>query len=307
MAAGEAENPRKTLPKAFNAVFFRLTTFFVLGSLAVGILVPYNHPDLIDIYLLGNSRPGVAGSPYILAMDRLKISVLPHIVNALVFTSALSAGNSYVFCASRSLYGLALEGKAPAIFTRTNKLGVPIYCVLLVLAISLISFLQVSVGTAMVFTWFIGLVTASQLLNYSVCAFTYIRFYQACKAQGIDRTKLPYCGFLQPYTAYYALFFTFVMTWVGGFSVFLPGFWNVPNFFFSYTMPVLFPVIFVIWKVIRRTRWVRSSEADLVEGLDEVEAYEKTYVETVGAWGQFKRKWVGEVKRRVGRKGEVKA
>lgn len=38
MAAGEAENPRVVMPKAFNAVFYRLSTFFILGSLAVGIL-----------------------------------------------------------------------------------------------------------------------------------------------------------------------------------------------------------------------------------------------------------------------------
>ena len=42
MAAGEAENPRTVMPKAFNAVFYRLITFFVLGALCVGILVPYN-------------------------------------------------------------------------------------------------------------------------------------------------------------------------------------------------------------------------------------------------------------------------
>lgn len=37
MAAGEAENPRKILPRAYNAVFYRLTFFFVLGALCVGI------------------------------------------------------------------------------------------------------------------------------------------------------------------------------------------------------------------------------------------------------------------------------
>lgn len=104
MAAGEAENPRVVLPRAFNAVFYRLTSFFVLGSLCVGIVVPYNDPTLKAAFAEG--RPGAAASPYVVAMDRLGIPVLPHIVNALVLTAALSAGNSYVYCASRSLYGL---------------------------------------------------------------------------------------------------------------------------------------------------------------------------------------------------------
>ncbi|KAK6355636.1 hypothetical protein TWF718_000030 [Orbilia javanica] len=280
MAAGETQNPRKTLPRAFKGVFFRLTTFFVLGSLAVGVLVPYNSKELVDIYLLGKPTAGAAGSPYVLAMQRLQIGVLPHIVNALVFTSALSAGNSYVFCASRCLFGLALEGKAPKIFTRTNKVGVPIYCVGLVMCFSLLAFLQLSAGTAKVLNWFIGLVTSSQLMNYAVCSFTYIKFHRACIAQGLDRKgKLPFCGMFQPYAAYYALFLTFVMTFVGGFMVFLPGYWNLPTFFFSYTMPFMFPIIFFVWKFTRGTTWMRSKDVDLVEGLDEIEAYEKTIPE----------------------------
>jgi len=116
MAAGEAEDPRRVMPKAFNAVFYRLTFFFVLGSLCVGINVPYNDPELIAAF--ENEEPGAAASPYVVSMNRLRIQVLPDIVNALVLASAFSAGNSYVYCASRSLFGLALEGKAPKILTR---------------------------------------------------------------------------------------------------------------------------------------------------------------------------------------------
>lgn len=157
MAAGETENPRVVLPKAFKAVFYRLTTFFMLGSLAVGILVPSNDPGLIEAYRTG--APGAAASPYVASMVRLRISVLPHIVNALVLTSALSAGNSYMYCASRSLYGMALEGKAPKFLTKCTKNGVPIYTVVAVLLISLLAFLQVSNNAAIVLQWFVNLVS----------------------------------------------------------------------------------------------------------------------------------------------------
>lgn len=157
MAAGEAENPRVVMPRAYNKVFGRLMAFFVLGSLAVGINVPYTDPELIDAFT--NSEPGAAASPYVVAMNRLGITVLPDIVNALVLSAAFSAGNSYVYCASRSLFGLALEGKAPKLFTRCTRNGVPIYCVLFVLALSLLSFLQVSDGAAVVLQWFVNLVS----------------------------------------------------------------------------------------------------------------------------------------------------
>jgi yeast amino acid transporter len=157
MAAGEAENPRKVLPRAYKAVFYRLTAFFMLGSLCVGILVPYDDAELTEAFSTG--KPGAAASPYVVSMNRLRIQVLPHIVNAMVLGSAFSAGNSYVYCASRSLFGLALEGKAPKIFTRCTKNGVPIYCVGLVLLISLLSFLQVSNNAAVVLSWFVNLVS----------------------------------------------------------------------------------------------------------------------------------------------------
>lgn len=153
MTAGEAENPRKVLPKAFNSVFYRLTAFFVLGSLCVGIVVPYNDPSLIKA--ISDARPGAGSSPYVIAMQRMKIQVLPHIVNALVLSAIYSAGNSYVYCASRTLYGLALEGKMPFCLTRCTKGGVPIFCVGITLAISALAFLQLSNDAAVVLSWYV--------------------------------------------------------------------------------------------------------------------------------------------------------
>lgn len=221
MAAGECMNPRKVMPRAYNGVFYRLTAFFVLGSLCVGILVPYDDENLINAFAKG--LPGAAASPYVIAMNRLRIGVLPHIVNAMVLASAFSAGNSYVYCASRSLFGLALEGKAPKIFRTCNKQGVPYFCVALTLAISLLAFLQVSNNAAVVLSWFVSLVTASQLINFSVMAYTFLAWKKACDVQGLNRKDLPHTAFWQPFSAYYALIGCFIMTFVGGYTVFLPG------------------------------------------------------------------------------------
>ncbi|KAI1206354.1 amino acid permease/ SLC12A domain-containing protein [Annulohypoxylon truncatum] len=276
MAAGEAENPRVVMPKAFNAVFYRLTTFFMLGSLCVGILVPYNDAELTQAF--ANSEPGAAASPYVVAMNRLGIPILPHIINAMVLTAAFSAGNSYVYCASRSLYGLALEGKAPKFLTRCTGRGVPIYCVLIVLIIALLAFLQVSENAAVVLSWFVSLVTASQLINFSVMCVTYICFHRALRVQGISRDTLPYKGVLQPYAAYFGLFATFVMTFIGGYTVFLPGKWDVPTFLFSYTMIGVCPLLFIGWKVVHKTRFHRPYEVDLLRDVAAVEDYTTKFV-----------------------------
>ncbi|KAK1138668.1 general amino acid permease agp2 [Aspergillus melleus] len=276
MAAGETVNPRKVLPSAFNGIFYRLTSFFVLGALCVGILVPYNDEKMAAAF--GNDLPGAAASPYVIAMDRLNIPILPHIVNAMVLLAAFSAGNSYVYCASRSLYGLALDGKAPRVLIRCTRTGVPIYCVGVVLLIALLAFLQVSNSAAVVLQWFVSLMTASQLINFSVITFTYTRFRKALMAQGIPRHTLPYQSLGQPYVAYIALVCTSVMAFVGGYEVFLPGNWDVPTFFFSYTMIGVFPILYFSWKFWHRTEIKKLETIDLVTGLDEIETYTANFI-----------------------------
>jgi yeast amino acid transporter len=276
MTAGEAENPRKILPKAFKSITWRLTVFFVLSSLAVGILVPYNDEKLSAAY--SSNAAGAAASPYVRSMDILGIPVLPHIVNFLILTSAFSAGNATVYCATRSLYGLALEGKAPRVLTRCNRAGVPYLCVAIVFAVGLLAFLSVDNSAAVVLNWFVSLVTASQLINFCVIAYSYIRFKKACEAQAISRDSLPYKAPLQPYAAWIALVCCFVMTFIGGYSIFLDDNFTVPDFLFQYLMVGLFPVIFFGWKILKKTRWLPPHEVDLRTGVAEIEEYTSNFV-----------------------------
>jgi len=96
--------------------------------------------------------------------------------------------------ATRSLYGLALDGQAPKIFTKTTKNGIPWTCFVVTMLFPFLSFLSVGSGSAQAIKWLVNLVTASQVLNYVIMGITYIFFYRACKAQGIDRNTLPYKG-----------------------------------------------------------------------------------------------------------------
>ncbi|KAJ7097729.1 general amino acid permease AGP2 [Mycena belliarum] len=278
MTAGEAELPRRTLPRAFHSVYYRLTTFFVLGSLCVGLVVPYSDPALLRA--LSDVKPGAGSSPYVIAMQRMQIPVLPHIVNALILTSIFSAGNGYVYCASRTLFGLALQEKVPKIFARCSRNGVPIYSVAFTLVFALLSFLQVSNGSAVVLKWLVNLVTATQLLNYAIISFTYLRFYYALKAQGIPRERLPHRSFWQPFCGYYAFTGTFIMAFVGGWTVFLPGKWDTPTFLFSYFMLALAPVLFIFWKFFQKTTFRRAEDVTFFEKEREaVDMYEDTHVQ----------------------------
>jgi len=73
---------------------------------------------------------------------------------------------------------------------------------------------------------------------------------------------------------YYALTCTLVIVFIGGYTVFLPGGWDVPTFLFSYMMVGVFPVLFVGWKVLKKSHWRKPKEVDLSTNEAEPDAYE---------------------------------
>lgn len=76
------------------------------------------------------------------------IKVLNHIINACILLFVLSAANSDLYIASRTLYGLAVEGKAPHIFARVNRLGVPYPSLIMSTLFCALVFLNISSSSA---------------------------------------------------------------------------------------------------------------------------------------------------------------
>lgn len=284
MTAGEAKMPRVYIKNAFKTVYWRFGIFFIGGALCTGIVIPYNSPVLVAIVSGEASGGGTASaSPYVIAMSNLGIGVLPHITNALIATSIFSAGNTYTYCASRSLYGLALEGKAPKFLRKCTKMGVPIYALAVTMVFPCLSFMSVSNGSSVVLGWFVNLVTAGCVIDYIVICITFIFFHRACKAQGLDRKTLPYYGYFQPYSAYLGLtFMTFVVLFYG-YSSFTP--WNGQNFIIYYAMVFVAIFTFTLWKILKKTKVVKAHEADLVWEKPSIDAYEAMYDEPLtGFW-----------------------
>lgn len=118
-AAGEAENPRKNIPKACRRVFWRILFFYVLGSLAIGVLVPYNSTSLLSAQKTG--APGAAQSPWVIAIVDAGIPVLPTIINVVILTSATSSANAFLYGGSRYLYALAQNRQAPQFLLKCTK------------------------------------------------------------------------------------------------------------------------------------------------------------------------------------------
>ncbi|KAL3423742.1 amino acid permease [Phlyctema vagabunda] len=280
MMAGEASHPRHNLKRAFKTIYWRFGIFFMGGALACGIVIPYNDKTLINV-LSGDAAGGgtAASSPYVIAMSNMGISVLPDITNALLVTSIFSAGNSYVYAASRTLYSLSLDGHAPRFLRKTTKKGVPIYCFCVTMIFPFLSFLAVGSGSGQVITWLANVTQSSQMMNYIGFCVIYLFFYRALEVQGYDRKDLPYVGWAQPFCAWFGLSTMTFTVCMYGYTTFLPGWWDTGTFFSYYTMCFACPIFFFGWKVVKKTKMVAPADADLVWERPTIDAYEASVTE----------------------------
>jgi amino acid transporter len=266
VAAGEAANPRKNIPKAVRRVFWRILFFYVLGSFMIGVTVSSNDPALTD----ANAK-GAQSSPWVIAMKNAGIPALPHIINAVILTSATSSGNAFLYSGSRYMFALAQNGQAPKFLLKCSKSGVPLYCVLITASIGLLTYMSVSTGANTVFTWFQNLTTIAQLFTWCSVCYTYTRFRKALIAQGVDRNTLVFRAKWQPYTAWAAFVYFALIIVFNGFKVFTQtkGGWGssqLTDFFTAYVGIPIFGLLFLFWKVFKRTKVVNPAEADIWSG-----------------------------------------
>jgi amino acid transporter len=83
-----------------------------------------------------------------LGVTLVGIKGLNHVINAMILLFTISAANSDLYIASRTLYGLAIERKAPQIFAKVNKRGVPWVSLLVVSSFICLTFLNASTSSS---------------------------------------------------------------------------------------------------------------------------------------------------------------
>ncbi|KAM0542985.1 hypothetical protein ACHAPJ_012542 [Fusarium lateritium] len=271
LAAGEIQNPRRTIPRVARMIFYRLVGFYIVGALAVGIICSSRDERLMGAIADGSS--GAAASPWVIGIENLGIGFLPHFINALILLSGLSCGNAYLFSATRTLYGLARDHQAPRFLMTCTKTGVPIYCTAVVSLISCVTFLVASNSALEVFFWFVDLTTTAFIASYCYMLLAYIGFYRARKAQGFTDDALYYVAPYTPYTPILALTLGCTAIFFVGFDVFSP--FSLRGFITSYFAVAFTAVMYAVGKVKfwKQGRGIVSpAEADLITGKAEIDA-----------------------------------
>ncbi|KKA26335.1 hypothetical protein TD95_003509 [Thielaviopsis punctulata] len=268
LAMGEIQNPRRTIPRVAQLIFYRLLFFYVIGVFAVGIICSSRDPTLLAA--IEDDLPGAAASPWVVGIINLGIGGLPDVVNAGILLSGWSCGNAYLYSASRTLYGLARDGQAPRFLMKCTKAGVPIYCVAVVSLLTCITFLVCSNSAVEVFYWFVDLTTTGLIATYLGMIFVFFGWHRARRAQGLNDADLPYVAPHTPWIAYVSAFIGTMAIVFVGFDTFKP--WSTQGFITSYFCVPYSLICFFGWKWYKGTKWVKPEEADLISGKAEIDA-----------------------------------
>ncbi|PGH04311.1 hypothetical protein AJ80_08534 [Polytolypa hystricis UAMH7299] len=288
VTVGEAQNPRKTIPRAIKLTFYRIIFFYVLSVFLLGMLVPYDSDDLVFATKSSNSA---SASPFVVAITLSGIKVLPSILNACILVFVFSASNSDLYIATRTIYGLARENKAPRILAKTDRRGVPIYALMISTLFCLLAFMNVSDDSKVVFGYFVNLVTIFGLLTWISILVTHIYFVRACKAQNVPPTSLAFRAPLGVYGSWFALFFCILIALTKNFDVFVHnwdtyGAFDYKNFVTAYLGIPLYLIMIFGYKFVTKTKGVLPEEADLWSGKDEIDREEAEFLARKAAAGK---------------------
>ncbi|WP_175935227.1 amino acid permease [Corynebacterium sp. Marseille-P4321] len=206
VAGAEAEDPKRSIPKAVNTVPLRILLFYVLA---------------ISIILMLNPWRTITGeeSPFVQIFSTLGVNWAAGLLNFVVITAALSAINADLFGTGRVLTGLAKEGLAPKKMARTVR-DVPVMTVASLLVVLVLGvFLNAAFPN--VFETIAALATFATVFVWLMILFAQVAMRK--QMTPAEEAQLEFAVPFWPYGQYFAIAFilcTFgIMAWLPDFRL----------------------------------------------------------------------------------------
>lgn len=226
ITAGEAKEPKKTIPKSINQVVSRILIFYI-GSLFVMMAIfPWN-------------KIGTGGSPFVEVFAMMGIPAAADIMNAVVLTAAVSAYNSSLYSNGRMLHGLALQGNAPIMFKKVSNSGTPVAGILFSSALTLSAVIMNYLIPGKVFLYLMSLATIAVILSWSMILLVQIKFR---KNKGKEARYLDFKMPLFPISSYISLAFLAMIVVLMAF---------IPDMRYSlYVAPIWIFILYVGFRII---------------------------------------------------------
>ncbi|CCH79143.1 putative amino acid permease [Nostocoides japonicum T1-X7] len=112
IAAGEMQDAKREVPKAVNAVIFRIAVFYCGSILLLCCILPTS-----------SYKPGT--SPFVTVFGAMGIGWMGDLIQAILIVAALSSLNSGLYATGRVLRSMGVSKEAPAFTTKMSRSGVP--------------------------------------------------------------------------------------------------------------------------------------------------------------------------------------
>ncbi len=259
LAAAEAANPEKNVPKAINSVFWRILLFYIGAMAIIGFLIPFNDPNL-----LRSGEENIAYSPFTIVFQHLPGigNWAANLMNFVILSAVLSAGNCSLYVSSRMLYAMAHSGRAPAACKRVNRRGVPMVAVWATALIGALAFFASTVGEQKIYQL---LYNASGLTGFIIwlgIAICHLRFRKAWVAQGRSLSDLKFRARFFPVGPWAALVLFVVVLFGANIGVFQADVFSWFDFISSYILIPIALLLYLGHKFFNRTKLVPLKDCD---------------------------------------------
>ncbi|KQY92996.1 gamma-aminobutyrate permease [Paenibacillus sp. Root52] len=263
VAAGESENPRENVPRAIRQVFWRILIFYILAITVISLIIPYTHPNLLK-----GDLNNIGVSPFTLVFEKAGLAIAASVMNAVILTSVLSAGNSGMYASSRVLYALARDGKAPRFLARLNRKGIPMNALLITTAVGMLAFLASLFGDGIVYTWLLNASGMCGFITWLGIAISHYRFRKAYVAQGRDLNDLPYRARWFPFGPIFAFVLCIIVIIGQNYQAFTGDQIDWSGALVAYLSVPLFLILWLGYKWIKKTKVVPLQECDFTSSTD---------------------------------------
>ena len=237
VAAGEAQDAKKILPRAINSVIWRIAIFYVGSVVLLVMLLPWN------AYHAGQS-------PFVTFFHTLGIGGTGSIMNVIVITAALSSLNSGLYSTGRVLRSLAIGGSAPPQLAHLNAQAVPYKGIVVTVIVYLIGVVLNYVVPSQVFELVLNIASIGVLSTWA-----FIVVCQMKLRSSINRGENEEVSFRMPWyplTSWLTLAFLLAVVVVMAFD-YPDGTVTVAS------IPVLAIILAVGWILLQRRAEVESS------------------------------------------------
>ncbi|MDF9758257.1 lysine-specific permease [Peribacillus simplex] len=255
VAAGESEDPAKNVPRAVRSIFWRIFLFYILAILVIGLIVPYTNGSL-----QGHT---IMVSPFTMVFEKVGLAFAASVMNAIILTAVLSAGNSSLYVTSRMLYSMANEGLAPRIFGKLNKRGVPIWGLIVTSLVGMLAFFASIFGDGVIYIWLMNAVGVTGFIFWLGIAASHYRFRKAYIAQGYSLDDLPYLSKWFPFGPIFSFALCLFVLMAQNYQAFLGDTINWASVVATYIGIPFFLVMWLGYKFVKKTKVIPLEECQI--------------------------------------------